>query len=57
MLRAVCDLQPTRWTAPRTLQTGDLGAYRAFSVDGDLRVLFRGEDEAFLVNLVHDEVY
>jgi mRNA-degrading endonuclease YafQ of YafQ-DinJ toxin-antitoxin module len=38
---------------------GDLGAYWAFSVDGDLRVLFRWEeDEAFLVNLgSHDEVY
>jgi len=38
---------------------GDLDAYWAFSVDGDLRVLFRwdGED-AFLVNLgSHDQVY
>ncbi len=31
---------------------GDLAAYGAFSVDEDLRVLFRWEgDEAFLVNL------
>lgn len=31
---------------------GDLDAYWAFSVDDDLRVLFRWEgDEAFLVNL------
>lgn len=31
---------------------GDLAAYWAFSVDDDLRVLFRWEgDEAFLVNL------
>lgn len=38
---------------------GDLAAYWAFSVDDDLRVLFRWEgDEAFLVNLgSHDEVY
>ena len=38
---------------------GDLEAYGAFSVDDDLRVLFRWEgDEAFLVNLgSHDEVY
>ena len=38
---------------------GDLAAYWAFSVDEDLRVLFRWEeDEAFLVNLgSHDEVY
>ena len=38
---------------------GDLGAYWAFSVDEDLRVLFRWDgDEAFLVNLgSHDEVY
>ena len=38
---------------------GDLGAYWAFSVDDDLRVLFRWEgEEAFLVNLgSHDEVY
>jgi mRNA-degrading endonuclease YafQ of YafQ-DinJ toxin-antitoxin module len=38
---------------------GDLEAYWAFSVDEDLRVLFRWEgDEAFLVNLgSHDQVY
>ncbi len=38
---------------------GDLDAYWAFSVDGDLRVLFRwAGDEAFLLNLgTHDEVY
>jgi len=38
---------------------GDLAAYWAFSVDDDLRVLFRWEgDEAFLVNLgSHDQVY
>ncbi len=38
---------------------GDLGDYWAFSVDDDLRVLFRwDEDEAFLVNLgTHDQVY
>lgn len=38
---------------------GDLGDYWAFSVDEDLRVMFRWEgDEAFLVNLgSHDEVY
>ena len=38
---------------------GDLAAYWAFSVDSDLRVLFRWEDdEVFLVNLgSHDEVY
>lgn len=38
---------------------GDLEAYWAFSVDDDLRVLFRWQgDEAFLVNLgSHDEVY
>jgi mRNA interferase YafQ len=38
---------------------GDLDAYWAFSVDRDLRVLFRWDgDEAFLVNLgSHDEVY
>ena len=38
---------------------GELEAYWAFSVDKDLRVLFRWEgDEAFLVNLgSHDEVY
>jgi mRNA-degrading endonuclease YafQ of YafQ-DinJ toxin-antitoxin module len=38
---------------------GELAAYWAFSVDDDLRVLFRwdGED-VFLVNLgSHDEVY
>lgn len=38
---------------------GELDAYWAFSVDDDLRVLFRWEgDEAFLVNLgSHDHVY
>lgn len=38
---------------------GDLGDYWAFSVDDDLRVVFRWEgDTAFLVNLgSHDEVY
>gem|GEM_PF-151615 len=38
---------------------GDLDRYWSFSVDDDLRVLFRWEgDEAFLVNLgSHDEVY
>ena len=38
---------------------GELGAYWAFSVDDDLRVLFRWEgDEAFLVHLgTHGEVY
>lgn len=38
---------------------GDLADYWAFSVDDDLRVLFRWEgDEAFLVNLgSHEEVY
>jgi mRNA-degrading endonuclease YafQ of YafQ-DinJ toxin-antitoxin module len=38
---------------------GNLDAYRAFSVEDDLRVLVRWEgDEAFLVNLgSHDEVY
>jgi mRNA-degrading endonuclease YafQ of YafQ-DinJ toxin-antitoxin module len=38
---------------------GDLEAYWAFSVDDDLRVLFRWVgDEAFLVNLgSHDQVY
>ena len=38
---------------------GDLDAYWAFSVDDDLRVLFRWEgDKAFLVNLgSHDQVY
>ena len=38
---------------------GELDRYWAFSVDDDLRVLFRWEgEEAFLVNLgSHDEVY
>ena len=38
---------------------GDMDAYWAFSVDDDLRVLFRWDgDEAFLVNLgSHDQVY
>lgn len=38
---------------------GELEAYGAFSVDDDLRVLFRWDgEEAFLVNLgTHDEVY
>ena len=38
---------------------GELDQYWAFSVDDDLRVLFRWEgDEAFLVVLgTHDEVY
>ena len=38
---------------------GELDAYWAFSVDDDLRVLFRWVgDEAFLVALgSHDEVY
>jgi mRNA-degrading endonuclease YafQ of YafQ-DinJ toxin-antitoxin module len=38
---------------------GDLDDYWAFSVDDDLRVLFRWDgDAAFLVNLgTHDEVY
>ncbi len=38
---------------------GDLDAYWAFSVDDDLRVLFRWEgEEVFLVNLgSHDQVY
>ena len=38
---------------------GELDAYWAFSVDSDLRVMFRWEgDEAFLVNLgSHDQVY
>ena len=38
---------------------GDLDAYWAFSVDDDLRVLFRWDgDEAFLVDLgSHDQVY
>ena len=38
---------------------GDLKEYWAFSVDDDLRVLFRWDGEtAFLVNLgTHDEVY
>ena len=38
---------------------GDLDAYWSFSIDEDLRVLFRWEgDEAFLVNVgTHDQVY
>lgn len=38
---------------------GDLDVYWAFSVDDDLRVLFRWDgDVAFLVNLgTHDQVY
>ena len=38
---------------------GELAGYWAFSVDDDLRVLFRWDGEiAFLVNLgTHDEVY
>ena len=38
---------------------GDLDAYWAFTVDDDLRVLFRWVgDDAFLVNLgSHDQVY
>jgi len=38
---------------------GELEAYWAFSVDDDLRVVFRWEgEEAFFVNLgSHDEVY
>lgn len=38
---------------------GDLSAYWAFSVDDDLRVLFRWDgDEAFLASLgSHDEIY
>lgn len=38
---------------------GDLGAYWAFSVDDDLRVMFRWDGDAcFLVALgTHDEVY
>lgn len=38
---------------------GDLEGYWTFSVDADLRVLFRWVgDEAFLVNLgTHDQVY
>jgi mRNA interferase YafQ len=38
---------------------GELSAYWAFSVDDDLRVLFRWNgEEAFLVNLgSHDEIY
>lgn len=38
---------------------GELDAYWAFSVDNDLRVLFRWDgDDAFLVNLgTHDQVY
>jgi mRNA-degrading endonuclease YafQ of YafQ-DinJ toxin-antitoxin module len=39
--------------------TGDLAAYWAFTVDHDLRVLVRwDQDEAFLVNLgTHDQVH
>ena len=38
---------------------GELDGYWAFSVDSDLRVLFRWDgDKAFLVNIgSHDEVY
>jgi mRNA-degrading endonuclease YafQ of YafQ-DinJ toxin-antitoxin module len=38
---------------------GELADYWAFSIDEDLRVVFRwNDDEAFLVNLgSHDEVY
>jgi mRNA-degrading endonuclease YafQ of YafQ-DinJ toxin-antitoxin module len=38
---------------------GELDGYWAFSVDADLRVLFRWDgDKAFLVNIgSHDEVY
>jgi len=38
---------------------GELSAYWAFSVDDDLRVLFRWDgDVAFLVNLgSHDQIY
>jgi mRNA-degrading endonuclease YafQ of YafQ-DinJ toxin-antitoxin module len=38
---------------------GELAEYWAFTVDGDLRVLFRWDgDVAFLVNLgSHDQVY
>lgn len=38
---------------------GELAEYWAFSVDDDLRVLFRWDgEEAFLVNLgSHDEIY
>lgn len=38
---------------------GDLADYWAFSVDDDLRILFRWDgDVAFLVNIgSHDEVY
>lgn len=38
---------------------GELDAYWAFSVDNDLRVLFRWDgDDAFLVNPgTHDQVY
>jgi len=38
---------------------GDLSDYWAFSVDDDLRVLFRWEgDVSFLVSLgTHDEIY
>jgi mRNA-degrading endonuclease YafQ of YafQ-DinJ toxin-antitoxin module len=44
----------------RTLKLkGELAAYWAFSVDDDLRVLFRWDgDVAFLVNIgSHDEIY
>ena len=39
--------------------SGELAGYWAFSVDDDIRVLFRWDgDEAFLVNVgSHDEVY
>lgn len=38
---------------------GELAGYWAFSIDADLRVVFRWEgDAAFLVNLAsHDDVY
>ncbi len=38
---------------------GDLAGYWAFTIDDNLRVVFRWEkDEAFLVNIgSHDEVY
>jgi len=38
---------------------GELAEYWAFSVDDDLRVVFRWDDEVcFLVNVgTHDEVY
>jgi len=44
---------------PAPALKGELDAYWAFSIDDDLRVLFRWEgDEAFLVHLgSHDEVY